>query len=254
MHTSPAHTPAAPRLLDLGALTDAELVGLAMQRRPEAFRIIIQRHNRRLYRLARAILRDGAEAEDVVQETYVRAFAGLEGFRGEATLATWLTRIALNEALGRRRRQRTTVDLATIDSAEERDRVQVIPFPFAKAASDPEKAAAMQDVRRVLERAIDALPDPFRVVLVMRDVEEMSVEETARQLSLRPQTVRTRLHRARKQLREAVRNELESALTDAFPFAGRRCASLADAVLRRLGIPQDASLEEAVNPQPEKPS
>lgn len=254
MHTSPAHTPAAPRLLDLGALTDAELVGLAMQRRPEAFRIIIQRHNRRLYRLARAILRDGAEAEDVVQETYVRAFAGLEGFRGEATLATWLTRIALNEALGRKRRQRTNVDLATIDSAEERDRVQVIPFPFAKAASDPEKAAAMQDVRRVLERAIDALPDPFRVVLVMRDVEEMSVEETARQLSLRPQTVRTRLHRARKQLREAVRNELESALTDAFPFAGRRCASLADAVLRRLGISHDATLVETVNPQPEKPS
>jgi RNA polymerase sigma-70 factor (ECF subfamily) len=219
---------------DLVAVPEDRLVALARAGDTEAVRFIIQTHNRRLYRVARAVLHDDAEAEDVVQETYVRALSALTGFRGGSSLATWLTRIALNEALGRRRRQRIKVALETIDAPEERNRMQVIPFPHMKTESDPEQTVARNEVRRMLERAIDNLSEPFRVVFVLRDVEELTVEETAQQLGLRPVTVRTRLHRARAQLREALDSQLASTLTETFPFGGARCARVVDAVLRRL--------------------
>jgi RNA polymerase sigma-70 factor (ECF subfamily) len=222
------------RSIAIETLGDAELAALARQGDGAAFRAIMQRHNRRLYRAARAVLHDDAEAEDVVQEAYVRAFAALGDFRGDSSLATWLTRIALNEALGRLRRRRPTVEIETFDARPE---ARVIPFPLMSPDMNPEQAAARQDVRRLLERAIDGLPEPFRVVFVLRDVEELSIEETAAQLGLRPETVKTRLHRARRRLREALDAELASALTDAFPFAGARCARITDAVLKRLGIP-----------------
>ena len=222
------------RSIAIETLGDAELAALARQGDGAAFRAIMQRHNRRLYRAARAVLHDDAEAEDVVQEAYVRAFAALGDFRGDSSLPTWLTRIALNEALGRLRRRRPTVEIETFDARPE---ARVIPFPLMSPDMNPEQAAARQDVRRLLERAIDALPEPFRVVFVLRDVEELSIEETAAQLGLRPETVKTRLPRARRQLREALDAELASALTDAFPFAGARCARITDAVLKRLGIP-----------------
>ena len=222
------------RSIAIETLGDAELAALARQGDGAAFRVIMQRHNRRLYRAARAVLHDDAEAEDVVQEAYVRAFAALGDFRGDSSLATWLTRIALNEALGRLRRRRPTLDIETFDARPE---ARVIPFPLMSPDMNPEQAAARQDVRRLLERAIDGLPEPFRVVFVLRDVEELSIEETAAQLGLRPETVKTRLHRARRRLREALDAELASALTDAFPFAGARCARITDAVLKRLGIP-----------------
>jgi RNA polymerase sigma-70 factor (ECF subfamily) len=223
------------RPIAVETLGDAELAALARQGDGAAFRAIMQRHNRRLYRVARAVLHDDGEAEDVVQESYVRAFAALADFRGDSSLATWLTRIALNEALGRLRRRRPTVDIETFASTTRSD-ARVIPFPLMSPDMDPEQSAARQDVRRLLERAIDALPEPFRVVFVLRDVEELSIEETAAQLGLRPETVKTRLHRARRQLREALDAELASALTDAFPFAGARCARITDAVLKRLGM------------------
>jgi RNA polymerase sigma-70 factor (ECF subfamily) len=223
----------APGLRDFAAMSEAELVSLARAGDGDALRFIVQSHNRRLYRVARAVLHDDGEAEDVVQEAYVRAFSNLEKFRGDSSLSTWLTRIALNEALGRLRQRRPKVALDTLDSPQERDRM-VIPFPLMKYDANPEQSAARQNVRKLLERAIDGLPEPFRVVFVLRDVEEMSVEETAAQLGLRPETVRTRLHRARAQLRKALDSELASALTDAFPFGGHRCARLADAVLDRL--------------------
>ena len=222
------------RPVAIESLGDAELARLARRGDGAAFRAIMQRHNRRLYRVARAVLHDDGEAEDVVQETYVRAFAALADFRGGSSLATWLTRIALNEALGRLRRRRPTVEIETFDARPE---ARVIPFPLMSPDMNPEQAAARQDVRRLLERAIDGLPEPFRVVFVLRDVEELSIEETAAQLGLRPETVKTRLHRARRRLREALDAELASALTDAFPFAGARCARITDAVLKRLGIP-----------------
>jgi RNA polymerase sigma-70 factor, ECF subfamily len=222
---------------DLDHLDDGALVARASQRDEAAFRLIMQRHNRRLYRVARAVLGNDADAEDVVQETYFRAFRHLDGFRGEARLSTWLTRIALNEALGRIRDQRPTTDLKHLDAINEQGESRVVFLPSARQDSNPEASAARAEVRRLLERAVDQLPGPFRSVFVMRDIEEMSVEETASQLGLRPETVKTRLHRARRLLRQSLNETLASTLVDAFPFAGTRCARITEAVLDRLGIP-----------------
>jgi RNA polymerase sigma-70 factor, ECF subfamily len=227
----------AHRLEDLD---DGALVALALQRREAAVRLIMQRHNRRLYRVARGVLGDDAEAEDVVQEAYVRAFTHLESFRGDARLSTWLTRIALNEALGRLRQRHPTADLREIDAMDEQGEARVIFLPSGRQ-DNPESSVARAEVRRLLERAVDQLPDPFRSVFVMRDIEEMSVEETASQLGLRPETVKTRLHRARRLLRQALNETLASTLIDAFPFAGTRCARMTDAVLNRLGVPREGT-------------
>jgi RNA polymerase sigma-70 factor (ECF subfamily) len=180
---------------DLTALTEGELLGSARKGDSRAFRAIMQRNNLRLYRVARSVLGDDREVEDVLQEAYVRAFAGLADFRGQASLSTWLTRIVLNEALGRVRKQRPTVSLEAVEGTMIDDDSAVIPFPLS-AQADPERAAARREIRGLLERLIDDLPEQFRVVFVMRAVEEMSVEETARTLQLQPETVRTRLHRA----------------------------------------------------------
>lgn len=221
--------------VDYAALGDAELVRLALQRDGEAFRAIMQRHNRRLYRVARSVMHDDSEAEDVVQEAYVLAFTNLAKFRAESSLATWLTRIALNEALGRLRRRRPTVDLSCLDLPSG-DGAQVIPFPAMPSTEDPERNAAQREIRALIERAIDELPEIFRVVFIMRDVEDMSIEETAAFLGLRPETVKTRLHRARKLLRQALDEKLAPVLTDVFPFAGRRCQRMTEEVLNRLQL------------------
>ena len=142
------------------ALSDADLVRLALQRDGEAFREIMQRHNRRLYRVARSVVHDDSEAEDVVQEAYVLAFGNLAKFRAESSLATWLTRITLNEALGRLRRRRPTVDLSILD-APQGGGAQVIPFPTMTANEDPERMAAQHEIRRLIEQAIDELPEIF---------------------------------------------------------------------------------------------
>ncbi len=220
----------------LEGLDDMALVERARSRDGAAVRLIMQRHNRRLYRVARSVLDDEAEAEDVVQETYTRAFTHLDGFRGEAQLSTWLTRIALNEALGRLRQRRVTVGLGDIDAINDQGEARVIFLPSARLDSDPEAAAARTEVRRLLERAVDDLPETFRMVFVLRDIEEMSTEETASQLGLRPETVKTRLHRARRLLRQSLDRTLSSAVADVFPCAGARCARITQAVLARLEI------------------
>jgi RNA polymerase sigma-70 factor (ECF subfamily) len=215
-------------------LDDDGLVGLARAGQAAAFRAITQRFNRRLYRVARGILGDDAEAEDVVQEAYLRAFNNLAGFRGDSSFATWLTRIAINEALGRKRRRRPTLDLEALDMVNEQEEARVLIFPAARLG-DPEADASRSEVRRLLERAIDGLPEAFRVVFVLREIEELSVEETASQLQILPQTVKTRLHRARRMLREALEQKLGSALQDTFAFDGKRCERMTQAVLHRLG-------------------
>jgi RNA polymerase sigma-70 factor (ECF subfamily) len=226
----------AARSPDLATLDDVALVQLARQRNADAFRIIMQRNNQRLYRVARSLLRDDSEAEDVVQQAYVNAFGSLDSFRGDASLPTWLTRITLNEALGRLRRQRSMVDLAVLDADSANGTSQVIPFPLMSESTDPERAVAQAQIRHLIERAIDDLPEIFRVVFVMRDVEDMSIEETADYLGLPPATVKTRLHRARRQLRRALDEKLASTLTEAFPFNGRRCQRTTDKVLQRLQL------------------
>jgi RNA polymerase sigma-70 factor (ECF subfamily) len=222
-----------PRSLD--ALDDAQLVQLARRGDGDAFRTIMQRNSRRLYRVARSVLGDDSEAEDVVQDAYVRALGSLGTFRGDSSLTTWLTRITLNEALGRLRRQRPTVDLAVLD-AESAGPANIIPFPTMQPGTDPERAAAQQQIRRLIEAAIDELPENFRTVFVMRDIEEMSIEETADFLDIEPATVKTRLHRARRLLREALDQQLASTLTEAFPFDGKRCTQIASTVLGRLQL------------------
>jgi RNA polymerase sigma-70 factor, ECF subfamily len=221
--------------VDITALGDMELVQMARRRDGAAFRTIMQRSNRRLYRIARALMHNDSEAEDVVQEAYMRAFAGLADFRGESSLATWLSRIVLNEALGRLRRLRPTVDMTAIETRQP-SRGEVIPFPLASAQLDPERSMAQRQIQILLERAIDDLPDVFRTVLVARLIEGMSVEETANLFGLRPETVKTRLHRARRLLRDALEKQVGPVLTDAFPFDGRRCERMTNDVLERLAL------------------
>ncbi|MGJ4946080.1 RNA polymerase sigma factor [Bradyrhizobium sp. HKCCYLS1011] len=208
-----------------------ELILRAKARDEAAIRAILQANNRRLFRIARGILRNDSEAEDVVQETYVRALTHLEAFRGESSLSTWLTRIAMNEALGRLRGRRPELAWQPQDGPE----ADIIPFPTA--SSDPEKSMAQRQIQELVEHAIDELPEPFRLVFIARVIEEMSIEETAELLGLKPETVKTRLHRARALLRENVEKEIGPIILDAFPFAGPRCERLTDTVLRRLGFP-----------------
>jgi RNA polymerase sigma-70 factor (ECF subfamily) len=222
----------AQRLIERTALGDAALVELARAGDEDAVRVLVGRHNRRLFRVARGVLRDDAEAEDVVQATYVRAFTRLEGFRGEAALITWLTRIALNEALGRLRRRRPGAGLEAIDRAAEGG--ELIVFPTLPPQPGPESEAGRAQVREVIERAVDTLPAAFRVVFVLREVEGLSTEQTAALLAIRPETVKTRLHRARRLLRREVERTLSDAFADIFPFAGARCARTADRVVERL--------------------
>lgn len=219
---------------DYAALPEQQLASLAQQGDPEAFRAIMQRCNQRLFRIARSLVQDENEAEDVLQEAYVRGFAAIGGFRGDSTLFTWLTRITLNEARGRLRKRRPTVDLDAVEAAQEQG-AQVIMFPNSFGAGTPEADAARGEARRLMEAAIDDLPEPFRLVFILRVVEDCSVEETAAQLGLRPETVKTRLFRARRLLQKALQEKLQSSLGEAFPFLGERCARITEAVMQRLG-------------------
>jgi RNA polymerase sigma-70 factor (ECF subfamily) len=206
---------------------DMQLVRRTLAREGDAFRAIIKTHNQRLYRIARGVLRNDGEAEDVVQEAYVRAFASLGAFRGDSSLATWLSRIVINEALGRLRKRRRMV--------AENPQAEIIRFPL-NASDDPERTMAQRQILALVERATDSLPDVYRTVFVARVIEGLSMEETADLLGVRPETVKTRLHRARALVRKALDDEIGPVLLDAFPFAGRRCDRLTEAVMKRLGF------------------
>ena len=223
----------ANRARDYAVLEDGALVALVQAGDREAFRQVMRRCNQRVYRVVRGVVDDDAEAEDVVQEAYVHAYANIGGFRGEASLATWLARIALNEAYGRLRRRRQTMDIQHLD-AEANESARVLAFPNRFGGEDPAAAAAREQLRRLLEHAVDDLPEAFRIVFVLREIEGCTVEETAQTLGLRGETVKTRLHRARRLLRNALHDNVASALGDAFPFLGARCERMTEAVLLRL--------------------
>jgi len=218
-----------------GVRGEMDLVTRALARNADAFKAIMKQSNQRLYRLARAIVLDDAEAEDVVQETYLLAFAHLDGFRGDSSLTTWLSRIAINEALGRRRRKQRAPGGGLVLPAEA---AEIIPFPLIMDGNDPERTMAQRQILKLVEEAADNLPEAFRTVFVARVVEGMSVDETAKLLDLQPQTVKTRLHRARALLRKELDAKIGPILLDTFPFAGRRCERLTLAVLKRLGLPE----------------
>jgi RNA polymerase sigma-70 factor, ECF subfamily len=204
------------------SLPDEELARRVASGDEAAFAQLMRRHNRLLYRTARAILKDDAEAEDAVQEAYIAAFRAMPGFRGEAKLSTWFVRIVANEALGRLRRRARSAP--------------VIPLHEPTAVGGPERQAVRAEALRLLEAKIDELPDAFRTVFMLRALEELSVEETAAALEIPEATVRSRYFRAKGLVREGLAAELDAAFDDAFGFAGARCDRIVAAVMARLRV------------------
>jgi len=221
---------AAPRP-DYEALDDAVLAGLVAIRDPAAVRLVTTRNNQRLFRAAFAILGNRAEAEDTVQSAYLRAFAAIRSFEGRSSLSTWLTRITINEALGRvratRRRRAHLEDssVAVLDDYREK-------LMQGSMSVSPDKAQARAELRRIMEQAIAALPEPFRLVFVLREIEDMDVETVSQTLGILPATVKTRHLRARRRLQQALAPEVKDALTGSFPFAGADCEAMTERVVR----------------------
>lgn len=216
-----------PMLRPVERLADTELITLILAGDRHALEALMRLHNRALYRTARAILRDEAEAEDAVQEAYLQAFRALGTFRGESKLSTWLVRITANEALMRRRRNAKATAAAAVD---------VEPDSLESDEPGPESDAQRAEMRRLLETRIDALPDSYRAVFMLRALEELSVEETAGVLGIPEATVRTRYFRARGLLRQSMASDVDMTLEDAFAFAGLRCDRIVREVFAKLQV------------------
>ena len=218
-------------------LPDAEIARRIAGGDRDALTLLMRRNNQALYRAARSILKDDAEAEDAVQEAYLQAYRAIDGFRGDARLSTWLMRIVVNEALGRLRKRSRRAEVISLDgNTELGDQTSEMNVGEALSAQpeQPERAAMRGEMRRLIERKIDQLPDAFRTVFVLRAVEELSVDEAAGCLGIPPATVRTRYFRAKGLLREALAREIDFSLEDAFAFAGERCDRIVVGVLERL--------------------
>jgi RNA polymerase sigma-70 factor, ECF subfamily len=211
---------------------DNELAARVAKGDTGAFELLMRRHNRTLYRTARAILRDDAEAEDALQEGYLQAYQAIGGFRGDAKLSTWLARIVANQALMRLRKRARRAEIVPLQPGAALENLNEIPEPGMDKT--PERSAQRSEMRRLLEASIDALPDDYRAVFVLRAVEEMPVEETAAVLKIPPATVRSRLFRARSLLREALAARIDLACEDAFGFAGERCDRIVANVMERI--------------------
>ena len=228
---------------------DADLVRRIVLRDDSAFEALMRRYNGRLFRVARAILKDDEDAEDALQDAYLDAFRHMSAFKGDAQLGTWLTRIVVNQALMRLRRQK-------------RERV-VLPFHDPERGSDAAEGQVADrttesapegllraEMRRLIERRIDDLPLAFRTVFVMREVEDMTVQEIADILTVPPTTVRTRLFRARALLREALARDFDTATLNVFGFAGARCDRIVAAVLARVQAENDTPVRDTPGPVP----
>jgi RNA polymerase sigma-70 factor (ECF subfamily) len=211
---------------------DTELAALVARGETGAFELLMRRHNRTLYRTARAILRDDAEAEDALQEGYLQAYQAIGGFRGDAKLSTWLARIVANQALMRLRKRARRAQIVPLQPGAALEHLNEI--PESGMDKTPERSAQRSEMRRLLEASIDALPGDYRAVFVLRAVEEMSVEETAAVLKIPPATVRSRLFRARSLLREALAARIDIACEEAFGFAGERCDRVVANVMHRI--------------------
>ncbi len=227
----PAHQTA---VADLSSLPETALAERVAAGDPLAFEALMRRFNSRLFRVARAILRDDADAEDALQDGYIQAYRHMADFRGAAGLGTWLTRIVVNSALMRLRAQRRHSVVVPI--AERRDPAgESLEVDVADEKTEsPPNAALRAEIRRALERRIDELPLAYRTVFVMREVQELTVQETADGLGIPAATVRSRLFRARALLREALARDMDTATGDVFAFAGGRCDRIVAAVLARI--------------------
>ena len=211
---------------------DAELAGRVALGDTAAFETLMRRHNRMLFRTARAILRDDAEAEDALQEAYLHAYEAMGTWRSDAKFSTWIARIVANEALMRVRKRARRAEIVPLQAGVTETEINEIPDDNMN--DTPERSAQRTEMRRLLEAQIDALPDDYRVVFVLRAVQELSVEETAETLGIPQATVRTRLFRARSLLREGLAAKIDVACEEAFSFAGERCDRIVTRVLERM--------------------
>jgi len=209
--------------------TDEALVERARAHDRAAFELLMRRHNQRVYRVVRSLLRDADEIEDVIQQSYLQAFLHLDQFGGNARWSTWVCRIAINEALARIRQRGRFV---SIDAASEEAMAD-----FSKGPDgDPERKAAGREFGAMVEQAIDGLPDIYRSVLILREIEGMTTEETAAVLGVEIDVVKTRLHRARAALRAAIENRVGEQMQSAFTFGNERCDRVVAAVLAKLDL------------------
>ena len=218
---------------DLAALGDVEVARLCAARDSAALRHVVTANNQRLFRAAWSILKDRAEAEDAVQAAYLAGFAHIGEFAGRATLSTWFTRIVINEALGRLRVARRRATRLEAEGVAMLDRYRET-LARGSQATAPDAALAREQLRGLIEQAVAGLPDAFRTVFVLRDVEGLTVEQTAEALGINAATVKTRLLRARRRLQQALAPDVGAALSGAFPFAGADCGALTERVLAAL--------------------
>ncbi|MGM9486495.1 RNA polymerase sigma factor [Ideonella sp. YS5] len=211
---------------------DRELASRVASGDRQAFEGLMRQNNRRLYRLARATLRDDAEAEDALQEAYLAAYHSIGRYRGDAALSTWLSHLVLNECLGRLRRARRRDNIVPIRYGDTVETEGLDAMEAQKHA--PDEALGRAEARALIERRLDQLPEDFRVVFVLRSVEELSVEETAQCLGIPEATVRSRHFRARSLLRASLAQDFDLAERDVFSFGGAHCDRIVGAVLSRL--------------------
>ena len=209
-------------------LNDTEVIARVLGGETALYEIIMRRYNERLYRVARAILRDDGEAEDVMQDAYVRAYKSLAQFEGRSAFSTWLTRIAVNEAL-QRRKQRMKMEPIDFQNGAE-DHI----MELAALGDSPEQNYGRQEITGILEQAIAVLPEQYRVVYMLREVEEMSTEETAEALTISEENVRIRLHRARGLLKKYLVEKAGLAARHAYPFHLSRCDRVVANVFARI--------------------
>lgn len=215
----------------LPAAADADLVSETAAGDHRAFEALMRRHNSRLFRTARAILKNDAEAEDAVQDAYLDAYRHASSFRGDSQVSTWLVRIVVNHALMRLRKQKRESVVVPFEGSDSREISDVVSDLPDEKTESPTTTALRGEIRRLLEQRIDELPVAFRTVFMLREVEEMSVEETAGALGIPAATVRTRLFRARALLRQALARDVDLVTSDVFGFAGARCDRIVANVL-----------------------
>jgi RNA polymerase sigma-70 factor (ECF subfamily) len=215
-------------------LDEPQLVERAAGGDQPAFEAIMRRHNRALYRAARSIVKDDTEAEEAVQDAYLRAYHALAQFRGDSSLSTWLTRIVINQALERLRKRRRELAALSLDTVFDLEKHTEMADAQETSSETPERELMRAQTRRLLEQKIDELPSAFRTVFVLRALEEMSVEECAASLNIPEATVRTRFFRAKRLLRKSLAEHMNVAADDAFAFDGERCDRIVERVLSRI--------------------
>jgi len=219
-----------PSAQTTSTLSDEEIVRRVRAGDGALFEILMRRHNQRVYRAARAVVKDEAEAEDVMQQAYINAFTHLHQFEERSRFSTWLTRIALNEAFARRQKMRLA-DAMTQDVDGDRGAVMET---MRSPQPDPERQAYTQELHRVLEDAVDSLPEGYRTVFMLRDVQGLSTSETGEGLGIGDEAVKTRLHRARAMIRRAVSALIGETAAAAFEFQAPRCDRVVAFVLARI--------------------